>query len=744
MNNTNPRFNRKPTQRSISVEKVKPKPLSGVSVLVCVNKISDIDSYATLLMVWDDGKWSKAIDGLPETVSWLSNGREITVGSLWNVRIEPTVDNEESDKGNSTTQLDNSTAYRVVESDQEHTPQEISEILYLSEVISSKDTKRNSIPMKPMRSSNTSADFAESFITDKFDDLESLRTTYFSSGLCLKFIPTRCLYVGVTNQFICGPFEINNNDKSGNWRIDNDFRKISVFPFVGTDFSQSITINGMQRVLVKPNAKPLRSLMQVDFRSDSEFYAEQFRDIAEPDMQSTDLIHQLQCILGSEGLSAYEVHRIRHGLNAVLDEVSRRAIVHQLISKHPAVQLDIEAELTKLKTEYMSSLLDEHAARSEELVSLGSLIVGLKQEESNLKDSINKLEGTKLAVIQSIEMERLKFTQEAVDMKVELRLNETSGSPPCNGTTRKPNSPIILTPESLDPSGENAIRFFVRILESHGISSDAGYIFMSALLSKRIPVVIGPAAGKFLRLAGKYLFGGRYLWKPVSPFIMAWVDLFGKSLSTGFQPDADRLSDLILTNETDKVHMVVFDGFNRCDAASVFAPVLHPHITTCNLANFDFRGEHSSYHELSNKSWPKNFYPVFKYCCTGGMLPQRLWAEVVTVSATFTDPVSVRSKPTNLTVDYMYELRKSLAVYAEPARLLLSKFDPESVSILQSFDNRIDVFIQALLSFGESPDDIVKYVKVSRVIPYCSVAHRELNENIDDLIDNYEWDVANS
>ena len=743
MNNANQRLNRKPTQRSIT-GKVERRTISDGSVLVCVNDVSELNANVTPLMIWDDGKWSKVTDGLPETVSWSPNGREMTVGSLWNVRIAPSVDDEESNHGNTTSRLDNVTEYRVIESDLEHAPQEISEVLYISEISSSKDTKKNSMPMKPMRSSNPGTDIAESLITDKFDDLESLRTTYFSSEFSLRSIPTSCLYVGVTNQIICGPFGITKCDNSGKWRLNADYQKINVFPFVGSEFSQSVTINDVQRVLVKPNAKSLRSLTQVDFRSDSEFYSELFRNIGETDTHSSDLIHKLETMLDRDGASAYEVQRIRHGLNAALDEASSGQLVHQLISKHPTVQQDLETELTKLKTDYMSSLQVEHAARSEELGSLESLIGGLKQEESDLRGSINELEGMQLAVIQSIEMERFKFAQEAVDMQLELRLNGTSFSPPGSITLRQPNSPITLTPESVDSSEDIAIRYFVRTLESHGISSDAGYIFMSALLSKRIPVVIGPAAGKFLRLAGKYFFGGRYLWKPVSPFVMAWVDLFGKSLSTGFQPDADRLSDLILTSETDKVHMVVFDGFNRCDAASVFAPVLYPYSTTCSLANDDFRGEHSAYHDLSNRSWPKNFYPVFKYCCTGGMLPQRLWAEMVTVSATFTDPVSVRSKPTNLTVDYMYELRKSLTVYAEPARQLLSKFDPVTLSILQCFDNRIEIFIQSLLSFGESPDDIVKYVKVSRVAPYCSVSHRKLNENIDDLICNYEWDIANS
>ena len=108
-----------------------------------------------------------------------------------------------------------------------------------------------------------------------------------------------------------------------------------------------------------------------------------------------------------------------------------------------------------------------------------------------------------------------------------------------------------------------------------GISPQVGLRLHSSLLSGTVPVMIGSEALDVVRIYADCTSGGVLHWIPIGGTLFEPTDLLGRAdpSSHSFLPHPGGLLDLLL-DDSDAVHIVVLDGFNRASVDGYLLPIL--------------------------------------------------------------------------------------------------------------------------------------------------------------------------
>ncbi|MFH1981301.1 MAG: hypothetical protein ABIL58_05635 [Pseudomonadota bacterium] len=131
-----------------------------------------------------------------------------------------------------------------------------------------------------------------------------------------------------------------------------------------------------------------------------------------------------------------------------------------------------------------------------------------------------------------------------------------------------PDVPIIREPSGL-------VGALSRRLLSIGVSPQVGQALHCALASGTVPVVTGPDALNVVRCYADCVSGGVLHWIPVGGTLLEPADLMGRvdPVSGSFFPHPSGLLDLLL-DDSDAVHLVVLDGFNRAASDGYLLPLI--------------------------------------------------------------------------------------------------------------------------------------------------------------------------
>ena len=207
--------------------------------------------------------------------------------------------------------------------------------------------------------------------------------------------------------------------------------------------------------------------------------------------------------------------------------------------------------------------------------------------------------------------------------------------------------PIVKDPKVLMES------FFKRLLGS-GISPILGHSLHSTLMAGLVPVLIGPDTYDVISSYADCVSGGTLHWIQVGGSIFEPSDLLARFDPTSrcLIPHASGLLDL-LVDESDALHLVVLDGFNRASVDGYLIPLLQSVKDVANgrkprsipLAPPGYVSEDDVYADVSTIAWNRNVLLVL--CPSTGVstlpVPSELWTHCTALNASA--PTSERVPP---------------------------------------------------------------------------------------------------
>lgn len=728
--------NRNKSTVRIEQSNVSPMPVDPLKdrFLAVIEHI-DIDvAYIRPSYVWRNSKWDKLDTPLSDAVLWRFPKPTLIIDELWVVYLElDRIDDEITSVLDKTTTtkdcIDQQPRFRV---SIQHPPTPVLEVLMETEIASrSKDRQQRKPDMRPLQVTSAKLRLAENFVGERFDELEAIRRVYFENGKELEFTPQKEIYVGVPQQFVIGPVPLKRDETKGKWLIDCEYANVVVYQYFAKEICQALEINGSTRQIVRQQVPQLRELCIVDYRSDMLFSDALLADLGVP-IENVDIIRKIvdNYSVSSTNILPYQSRRLLTLLETFVSDTSSKRRTITAILEFPEVIEMIDSHISSLRSDLEESMQEQLKVTSQQLIQLDMDISTKKQSLDILEARIDDIKVDREILLSANNAERLRQTETLVQSLLEEKTYKDQIPRVNNVFSKEIHNPVKPTTGIIEADENRAIRYFIKYLESAGINIDAGYTFLAAIMSKRTPIVIGTAAEQFLIGVSTYLFGGYALKRTVTPYMTEWSDLFGNVSPTRFRPDEDRLSDLVLTADPTKVHVVIFDGFNKCDADSVFSPlmsqnehrlsILHPHSIALD----------SPYYQLGLVPWPDNFIPVFQYSHDGNRLPLRRWAESVTVMATFTEQQSRKVTPVFLTPSYIRDLQDSLMLYKNDVSPIINNLSQTTKDICFRFDTKLPEYMASLLSLGLPSTNIIDNVERSRVGAYLAISGIKCDENL--------------
>lgn len=192
-----------------------------------------------------------------------------------------------------------------------------------------------------------------------------------------------------------------------------------------------------------------------------------------------------------------------------------------------------------------------------------------------------------------------------------------------------------------------------------GISPQVGQALHCALSSGTVPVVIGHDGLDVIRSYADCISGGVLHWIPVGGTLFEPADLLGRvdPYSHSFVPHQGGLLDLLL-DDSDAVHLVVLDGFNRASADGYLLPLLqllrdaadgHGRLTI-PLVPPGMARDGDPYGAAQRVAWSPNVLLVMRPTAGTSVLPlpRELWAHCILID---TEPAAgmVESPPKQAT-----------------------------------------------------------------------------------------------
>ena len=616
-----------------------------------------------ILYIWNpkEGEWS---DLLPKPrTTWLNPPAGVTPGTLYSFSLHP----EDPSKADAE---DATTLSLYVQRGDKAEPTLVIEAII--ERVVEKETPKLKRALH-FASRSRSLQNAERVLEENFLNIEAIRRRYFEEGANLLFSPQPQTYLAVRERLAIGPVRLTD-DGEGRWRV-GETSIVPVLQSLSSGLYQGLDINGIKRFLLKPHSTTPQRIAVADFRSDQETIRDCLNNMAE-DSSADGVALSLRCLIQdvevTEEESMLRLHRLfrledaaeklkeRSFLTAALKEVvlalpevkslldseiqeaRSSAIAHaqtELIKRRADADSEYADALTALKNacDSRDSAHKEATELRGELTSSAQKAEEIKSEISRLQSDLSAKTDERIVQVAASVTERilsggvLGFRDEVAQSPHTVAFSQSSS----RGTPHLPlEYPLkASTSMGLLEDGISALGKLRKVLNNHGVEDRAADAFLAALITRKMPVVIGPAASTFLKVAGDVLFGGKSLTRTVSPLLVEFAELFGKlgPVSAVFRPDPDRLADLLLTaGENDDYHLIVFDGFNRPDPEAVFMPlfdgsrtlsgkrlpILHP----SNLPS------DNPYSPLADISWPERFIAAFRYATGACRLPASILA----------------------------------------------------------------------------------------------------------------------
>ena len=702
-----------------------PKLINPLKDRFLASVVRHTENVATLkvLYVWKDGKW-ETYDDLPNVV-WHSVPPSVLVGRLWIIRLvcDETVSHQSKNEDEEAIM-----AYQVATLES-NKPESVVEVFFERPQKQTSNPKRSPVSMTRFSES-------QSVIDGIFTDLEETRLLYFTVGRKLDFTPQERVYIGVRDQFVIGPLTLQQDAETKNWKpsVLNVSRVAILDKLTSTNY-QTVEINGVSRNVIVQNQTPRPLINAADLRDDEEFLKTCLSDLPEVSLLKNKADEILEQIKNNPLLrTLHQKKRLEFLINQSFNNAEAKKNMSNWLMQIPSVKLLLKNEIEVVCADARKNLEDELSKVVEQAKILKDEIDKLEAKRSSMKQESALIEA-KLAHLRTERTEedekRIALIAASV-MRSAVHIHSTEES--IKGPRSldniplsqhficsSPRNPLSVLPDASEASENDALRGLKRHLEQEGIESDVAFAFLGAIIMGITPVVVGPASSVFIQEVGQVLFGGYTIQRNITSFMTECADLFGKvHIPSGtFRPDADGLTDLIMTADHSKLHLSVFDGFNRCDIDAVFSPLLSSR-TLPIMRSSSVRTD-DPYFDMASKPWPTNFISVMRYTSDGMRPSPRFWAQSVTVIAAFSKSkeMPLESKPTKpmfLTEAYVAELKKKSFSYRDKASEILEETKIVPIIKHLNFLGTDPIgHLSALLSLGLPEEKAIEVVVQSLV-----------------------------
>ena len=480
-------------------------------------------------------------------------------------------------------------------------------------------------------------------IRDSFEALEAIRKEYFDEGT--ESPPHGPLYVSIPEHLCMGPLTLSRDD-DGCWRCHSD-TPVELYAALSNNKYKKVTVDGLERYVLLPRTTTPHPLGSLDLRPNDRFLEDWLAALGQKAPDTLSALSKVTEALSQRTapeLSEYAALRLLAALERVREEeTTRDAVCNAVLALAP-----------------VRALIDEGVARAKEEATQAAqeALTGLREEEKQLRARTAAAQ-VLLDGLQTQTRQVMEATAAAAEERSLRAMTQTAEAfaaavrqlpaPSGGGSVRRDRGEraYLSLPNAAAPKDVAALS---RCLHKHLLGwevEDASLVaaqLTAAWLCGLAPVIAGTSASQVLRSAAATFAGGRLHVADVSAAVAEAADLFGRphAPSGVYAPHPGGLADLFLDEGGGpRLHVVAFDGVNRCDADAVFLPLIASAQRSWDggarlpLLHAYSVSADDPYRPLALAVWPRNFLPVFVYCPGASSLPlsPAFWASAALIIA---------------------------------------------------------------------------------------------------------------
>jgi len=404
-----------------------------------------------------------------------------------------------------------------------------------------------------------------------------------------------------------------------------------------------------------------------------------------------------------------------------------------------------EEEYYRMEAENKERLRNELASIETELKTTERKKASLEKQTLKLEEELEK----SISGFDSKLEERLRELAEKperffADMAIAKALGSRSGI-----NREKPNAQVQLRKGDLDPEiplveeQKTLIGTISNRLLGSGISPIVGQALHSSLLAGLVPVLTGPEAYEVVSAYADCISGGMLHWIPLGGSIFEPSDLLARFDPTSrcLVPHPGGLLDLLL-DESDTIHVVVLEGFNRAAVDGYLIPLLQSAQDLAHgrkprqipLAPPGFASKDDLYSGVSRIAWNSDVLLVL--CPTAGAstlpIPVEFWTHCTFLDAG--DPAPVRTVPEPGSTPQMTRVSGTIwNAWSEEAKekiepLEVLRKQPKETSKLPSvvLDN-VESIYGTVVALGFTQERALEQAAKISLLPYLSAREDDVD-----------------
>jgi hypothetical protein len=486
-----------------------------------------------------------------------------------------------------------------------------------------------------------------------WEDEAALRSTVTAEGLPLTSAPiARRVLLWLASGLCVGPLLLKRGTAPGLWVLDapeahRDAARMPVWHLAATDINR-VPLEG-SRWFVGPGVELDRSGGIQNWTSDAHVARSVLGRLRKMD---PDLVKALGV---TDNLFRDYLHHVENGRMGGVDPAVERARADRLSGFRNAIQRDVallteaaeallatEAVRMEVERQVQSKVAEEVRARQSEIdVALAekteqltrlqvkldaselkstSLDTALLEKQRDLEQKVGSFEREVASRLEEIARRPEAIFAEAAVMRAILApVTGGHGLGPAHAPARRGAGAFQHFGESSPQLADDAaVR---RALAAH---AGAGALSLHAILGVHaafvagtVPVIVGTRGYDVLRAYASAMAGGRLHWIPTGSSTMEPQDVLGRFESTSARivPSPSGLLDVVNdATRSGRLHVVVFEGFNRAPTEAYLSPILEAARATragdavraIPLASLALLAEDDPYRQLARLAWPIN------------------------------------------------------------------------------------------------------------------------------------------
>lgn len=486
-----------------------------------------------------------------------------------------------------------------------------------------------------------------------WSDEAALRGAITGDGIPLAPAPlARRVLLWLASGVCVGPLVLKAGTAAGLWTLDapeahRDSARMPVCRLSETDINR-VPLEGV-RWFVSPPLDPGRSAGIQNWTSDAQVARSILARLRKMD---PDLVKALGV---TDNLFREYLDHVESGRMGSADPAVERARAERLRGVRDAIQRDAallaEAAESLLGTEAVQGEVDRQVqAKIAEAVQarrsdIDAAVAGTVEQLTRLQETLDAKRAEDTAVEAALIEKRgeLEAKVASFDREVSARLEEIARRPEAAFADTAVMRAVLAPRVARSASGDNgAIHAPVRpaprpvtaFVEGTPIGDDAavrsalathagaGALSLHAMLGLHAafvagtaPVIAGSRGYDLLHAYASAIAGGRLLWIPIGSSMMEPHHLLARfDVASGrILPEPSGLLDVVRdATKSGRLHVVVFEGFNRAPSEAYLAPILQAAqatrvgdaARTIPLASPGLVAEDDPYRELARLAWP--------------------------------------------------------------------------------------------------------------------------------------------